>query len=70
MVSEPTQSTEKSAFSVWSVLPYVSMAAPLRLEKSRFFVCFEFEEFLNENFNAVQGKSAANTGVFASILTP
>ena len=50
MVSEPAQSTEKSAFSVLSVLPYVSMAAPLRLEKSRFFVRFEFYEFFKSEF--------------------
>ena len=39
--------------------------------KSQDFSCvLSSMNFLNENFNAVQGKSAANTGVFASILTP
>ena len=41
----PLKAPKKSAFSVLSVLPYVSMAAPLRLEKSRFFMRFEFYEF-------------------------
>ena len=39
--------------------------------KSQDFSCvLGSKNFLNENYNAVQGKSAANTGVFASILTP
>ncbi len=67
----PLKAPKKSAFSVLSVLPYVSVWLRLYALKSQDFSCvLSSMNFLNENFNAVQGKSAANTGVFASILTP